>query len=64
MSVSLSDWFKIMTPLQAQVAELGVCPKCHTKTLVEKHNDGEHIKWDQCRACLNIYAGPPRRLIG
>lgn len=64
MSALPLDWFRVMTPLQSQVAELGVCPKCHSKTLVEKHNDGEFIKWDQCSMCLNVYAAPPRRLVG
>jgi len=44
----------IMTPLQARVTSLGVCSKCHTKTLQERcHN--ELGVWAQCSKCLTVF---------
>lgn len=54
--------FATMTPLQEQVVEHGVCPKCHTKTLVCKSMDTE-AAWDQCTTCNTVYCVPARRLI-
>jgi hypothetical protein len=54
--VSLSDWLKtaIMHPLQERVVGLGVCPKCHTKTLEPKH-EGAGMQFNQCGRCLTVY---------
>lgn len=60
-----NDWLKFatMSKLAEQVVDTGTCPKCHKKTLAEKHNDSE-IRWLQCSACLCVYGMPARRLIG
>lgn len=39
-----------MSPLAEQVAELTVCPKCHTRTLEEKHSS-DLFRAFQCSAC-------------
>jgi len=46
---------KTFTPLQQTVAELGVCPFCHTKTLTHKHTGGG-CEWHQCGKCLKVLA--------
>lgn len=48
---------KPMHGLETRVAELGVCTKCHKKTLREKHAD-EWMRWSQCETCLTIYVLP------
>ena len=61
----LSEWIEAATlrPLAERCAEIGVCHKCHTKTLVSKHIGGE-IEWLQCSTCLRIVGLPERRLVG
>lgn len=46
-----------MTPLQQTVAELDCCPKCHAKTLAEKH-EGAGMRFLQCAKCLHVYVLP------
>lgn len=60
MSAPLFDWLKfaIMTPLQERVTGLGVCSKCHTKTLAEKCSN-EAGRWLQCSKCLTVFVSPP-----
>lgn len=60
-----NDWLKFatMNPLQARCTELGVCPKCHTKTLVSKYIGGE-LEFFQCSTCLVVYTLPERKLTG
>lgn len=45
-------------PLELQVMELGICPRCHTKTLVEKHRDPT-ATWLQCSSCNVVCAIDP-----
>lgn len=45
----------LSTPLEDQVANLGVCPKCHTKTLELKHVGGA-CDWHQCSKCRTVFA--------
>lgn len=54
-----SDLVKLatMTPLQQQAAELGFCPRCHAKTLAEKH-EGAGMSFMQCGKCLHVYVLP------
>lgn len=47
--------FAVLTPLQDRVANLGVCPKCHAKTLELKHVGGG-CDWHQCRKCITVFA--------
>lgn len=63
--MSISDLIKLesITPLQEQVKDLGMCPKCHSKTLAEKFNNGEW-RADQCSTCLTVYMGQARKLTG
>lgn len=63
MTVIVRDLFKIMHGLQQQVVEIGKCPKCHQKSLVSRHNDGEN-EWFQCGRCRDVYLLPARRLVG
>lgn len=55
----LDDLFRLaaMSKLQETVVELGVCPKCHSKTLEEKHAD-EHFRACQCSDCLHVWMLP------
>lgn len=47
-----------MTQLQETVVDLGVCFKCHTKTLVLRHGCKHLIAW-QCSKCLTVVILPP-----
>lgn len=42
------------TDIQLQVIALGICPKCHTKTLNVKHLD-RPMRWSQCSICNTVY---------
>lgn len=55
-AVSLLDFIKVhvASPLQLFVAGMGVCPKCHKKTLVHRHDDDSYV-WMQCTKCHNVY---------
>lgn len=44
----------VMSTLQARVSMLGVCPYCHTKTLVRKHEQAD-MAFNQCEKCLRVY---------
>lgn len=44
----------LMTQLQERVASLGVCPRCHSKTLRASHQTLE-IDFEQCEKCLTVY---------
>lgn len=44
----------IMTPLQERVVGLGVCSKCHTKTLQERLSN-ELGDWMQCTKCFTVF---------
>lgn len=48
----------VMHPLQERVVGLGVCPKCHTKTLEPKH-EAEGMQFNQCHQCLTVYVVAP-----
>ena len=52
----VNELFKLaaMSPLAEQVAELNVCPKCHTRTLEEKHSD-DFFRAFQCSACGHVW---------
>jgi ssDNA-binding Zn-finger/Zn-ribbon topoisomerase 1 len=52
----ISDWLKtaVMHPLQERVVGLGVCPKCHTKTLRPKY-EAEGMQFNQCDRCFTVY---------
>jgi ribosomal protein L37AE/L43A len=50
--------FAIMKPLQQQVVERGVCPKCHKKTLRHVHTCEHFSSW-QCTKCLHVYMLEP-----
>jgi hypothetical protein len=52
-----------MSGLQEQVYDLGVCPKCHTKTLEDKHVAGD-FRAVQCTGCGMAFLGQVRRLDG
>jgi hypothetical protein len=41
------------TPLQLQVAEFGICPECHTKSLVLRFAGGGY-RWNQCGRCRKV----------
>jgi len=43
------------TDLQFQVVRLGICPKCHEKTLDRVPVPGERMDWHQCRQCFSVY---------
>ena len=55
-SVSLFGLIKagLMNDLQQRVAELGVCPDGHRKTLDLRY-EAEGMRFYQCRECLKIY---------
>lgn len=63
MSIANLFTFMTITPLQEKAMLLGICPKCHKKTLKSKHMAAE-IDWHQCSVCLSVFAMPERRLIG
>jgi hypothetical protein len=52
----LSDLIKtsVMHQLQERVVGLGLCPKCHTKTLRPVH-EAEGMQFNQCSRCLTVY---------
>lgn len=52
----ISDLIKtaIMNVLEERVAELGVCPSCHKKTLGFVH-EAEGMRFYQCAGCLKVY---------
>jgi hypothetical protein len=45
-----------MNPLQQQVVERGICFRCHSKTLAEKHEseDGA-LHFSQCTRCNHVF---------
>lgn len=47
----------VMSALQQQVAEKGVCPNCHTKTLRVAH-EAVGYSFEQCTNCLKVYVLP------
>jgi ribosomal protein L37AE/L43A len=52
-----SEWFtgSVMTPLQQQVYELGVCASCHTKTMRFIHRSDEAgLTFWQCGQCNRV----------
>lgn len=55
--------FVTMTALQGRVKDLGICPYCHTKTLIEKFNDGDWVS-HQCSKCLRAFMDSARKLLG
>lgn len=44
----------VMSPLQEQAAKLGICGKCHAKSL-ELRYIGGGFDWHQCRKCQHIF---------
>lgn len=52
----ISDLLKtaVMHPLQERVVGLGLCPKCHTKTLAAKYA-AEEMQFNQCSRCGTVY---------
>lgn len=50
--------FTVATPLQLQVAALGICPRCHAKTLIDKITN-DLGRWLQCTHCNDIYLVEP-----
>ena len=48
----------LMTLLQEQAVCVGVCPKCHAKTLgrIHRHLD---MQFDQCTKCLTVFVSNP-----
>ena len=54
-----SDFIKtaLMTHLQQRVAEAGVCPKCHQRTLRLRH-ETLGMEFEQCEKCLTVYVLP------
>lgn len=44
-----------MSPLEERVTALGVCSKCHEKTLRPIVN-GNGYRWQQCSKCLTCFA--------
>ena len=51
---------KTMHALEQHVVSLGVCPKCHRKTLREAFSDKHFGRWMQCDVpCLHVYVLPP-----
>lgn len=57
--MKLSDLIKsgLMTKLQQQVVEAGVCPKCHKRTLRLRH-EAVGMEFEQCEKCLRVYVLP------
>ena len=63
---SITDYLKtaVMRPLEERVAKLGVCPRCHKKTL-RLYYTGADLDWFQCDQCLHVYMLPEQpKLIG
>lgn len=63
--MNISDYIKLatLTPLQEQVVDRDICPKCHSKTLnVPYVCEGQ--EWCQCTKCLRVYVRHERRLTG
>ena len=54
-----SDFIKLalMNELQQRVAGIGVCPRCHTKTLRLRH-ETLGMEFEQCESCLTVYVLP------
>lgn len=48
-----------MTPLQEQTTRLGVCGKCHKKTLRPIVN-GNGYRWQECTSCGVCWVDDPR----
>lgn len=46
--------FKTTSPLQEQLAKIGVCPSCKTKRIVKRYENEEFIA-KQCTKCMNIF---------
>lgn len=44
----------IMSSLQERVVGLGVCPRCHSKSLRVTH-EAEEMRFNQCRRCLTVW---------
>lgn len=55
----LSDLIKtaLMHQLQERVAGLGICPRCHSKTLWTAH-EALDMSFEQCEKCLTVYVLP------
>ena len=49
--------FCIFTPLEEQAVRLGVCSKCHKKTLAHRITN-ELGKCMQCTGCLRVFILP------
>ncbi len=54
--MSFVDFIKpaIMSNLQERVVGLGVCPRCHAKTLDVTY-EAPDMRFNQCTRCLNVY---------
>lgn len=54
--MDIGEWLKtaVMHPLQERVIGLGLCPKCHTKTL-RQGLEAEGVQFCQCERCLIVY---------
>lgn len=48
----------VMTPLAQQVVELGMCSKCHKKTLRHIHSCEHFSSW-QCATCKHVFMLEP-----
>lgn len=45
----------VMTPLQQQVYEIGVCARCHTKTMCLRHLAADAgLEFWQCSKCNQV----------
>jgi hypothetical protein len=55
-----ADFIKtaLMNTLQEQVVCVGVCPKCHAKTLGTVHRT-LGMQFDQCTRCLTVFVTEP-----
>ena len=51
----------LMHTLQEQCVVIGVCPKCHAKTLGTVHQALD-MQFDQCTKCLTVFVSPPLRI--
>jgi len=52
----VAELMKLMprSALQDQVVALGVCARCHTKTLMEAHPE-DPGRWVRCSKCRALY---------
>ena len=51
-----------MTTLEQPVSELGVCPRCHHKTLSCVHSDAE-MRSSQCAWCKHVWILPSNTVL-